>query len=110
MLNFKSGYLRVWIANLNLLLGLLLFSDGTAESETIKPGAVWLDHQSNEIQAHGGGILKLENTYYWFGEDRTPGLERDKRYVSCYSSTDLIHWNFCNRVVKLSDPEELGGS
>ncbi|MGH7866340.1 MAG: hypothetical protein ACREP9_01640, partial [Candidatus Dormibacteraceae bacterium] len=79
-----------------------------AAPQTIKPGDIWLDDRGQHIQAHGGGIIKWEGTYYWFGEDRTQGLGRDKRYVSCYSSTDLAHWTFRNQVIKLTDPENLG--
>jgi len=74
----------------------------------VYPGAVWPDDRGRHIQAHGGGILKLRDTYYWFGEDRTAGLDRGFRYVSCYSSTDLSTWKFRRQVVKLADPENLG--
>ncbi len=60
------------------------------------------------MQAHGGGILLSGRTYYWFGEDRTRGLDPDKRYVACYSTRDLTHWSFRNRVLALGDPENLG--
>jgi len=36
------------------------------------------------------------------------GLDRSKRYVSCYSSQDLVNWTFRNDVLKLSDPENFG--
>lgn len=74
----------------------------------IQPGAVWLDNRGQQIQAHGGGILKAGDTFFWFGEDRTQGLDPNKRYVSCYSSKDLEHWTFRNQVLKLSDPENFG--
>ena len=77
-------------------------------AETFKPGEVWPDDRGQHIQAHGGGILKLGNTYYWFGEDRAQNNPRGLRYVSCYSSTNLAHWTFRNQVVKLADPENLG--
>ena len=76
--------------------------------EPITPGAIWPDDHGNHIQAHGAGILKQGDTYYLFGEDRSPGLDPRKRYVSCYSSTDLSHWSFRNRVLALGDPENLG--
>ena len=79
-----------------------------AEPATFNPGALWPDNRGQHIQAHGGGILKLGETYYWFGEDRTRGLDRGLRYVSCYSSSDLAHWTFHRQVVKLADPEDLG--
>jgi hypothetical protein len=76
--------------------------------QMIRPGEVWPDNRGQHVQSHGGGILKHDGTYYWFGEDRTQGLSRDKRYVACYSSTDLAHWTFRNQVVALADPENLG--
>src|SRR5215471_6412336 len=79
-----------------------------AAPQTIKPGDVWPDDRGQHIQAHGGGILKLGDTYYWFGEDRGQDNDREKRYVACYSSKDLAHWTFRNQVVKLADPESFG--
>jgi Glycosyl hydrolases family 43 len=86
---------------------LLCLRAGNA-SGAITPGAVWLDDRGQQIQAHGGGILKVGDTFFWFGEDRTPGLDPNKRYVSCYASKDLEHWIFRNQVLKLSDPENFG--
>ena len=73
-----------------------------------KPGEIWLDNRGQHIQAHGGGIIKIGDTYYWFGEDRTQGLDPNKKFVSCYSSKDLANWTFRNQGLKLSDPENLG--
>jgi hypothetical protein len=53
-------------------------------------------------------MLKLGDTWYWFGEDRSQGLDPDRRYVACYSSTDLAHWTFRNQVMKQADPGDLG--
>jgi hypothetical protein len=60
----------------------------------IKPGLVWPDNEGKYINAHGGGILYYNNTYYWFGESRLPRLEKDKSQygVRCYSSKDLLNW------------------
>lgn len=60
------------------------------------------------VQAHGGGIIKLGSTYYWFGEDRTKDNDPTKRFVACYSSEDLVHWTFRRQVLGLSDPEGFG--
>ena len=76
----------------------------------ITPGGVWPDDRGQHLQAHGGGIIKLGRLYYWFGEDRSNGLDRRLRYVSCYSSPDLVQWTFRHQVVKLADPENLGRS
>src|SRR5579885_100951 len=53
------------------------------------PGQIWYDTDGRPIQAHGGGILTFDGTFYWYGEDRTPGLHAA---VSCYSSTNLYDW------------------
>lgn len=93
-----------------ILLAATLFWLGVMASPagTFHPGEAWLDNRGRHIQAHGGGILKLGDTYYWFGEDRARENERGFRYVSCYSSTNLTQWTFRNQVVKLADPEKLG--
>jgi hypothetical protein len=61
---------------------------------SIKPGQIWPDNEGKHVNAHGGGILYYNDTYYWFGEYRLPRNEKDKsRYgVSCYSSRDLLNW------------------
>ena len=83
-------------------------TNAMAAPAAFNPGVDWPDNRGQHIQAHGGGILKLGSEYYWFGEDRTQGLDHSYRYVSCYSSSNLAHWTFRRQVVKLADPEELG--
>ncbi len=58
-------------------------------NDRFRPGEVWLDTEGKAIQAHGGAVIVHDGTYYWYGEDRTPGR---KTGVSCYSSTDLYNW------------------
>lgn len=96
----------IWLAGLLLIL----FSAGVlaAAPPVVKPGEPWLDNRGQRIQAHGGGITFWRGAYYWFGEDRTPSNDPDKRYVSCYSSKDLAHWKFQRQVIALADPENLG--
>lgn len=66
--------------------------------EAFHPGAVWLDNRGEAIQAHGGGILHHEGTYYWFGENKAgPTLNAhrvDVVGISCYSSKDLYNWKW----------------
>ena len=109
LLDYHQGMfdLRKWKAVAGTAL--LVFAANTfAAPQTIRPGGLWMDDRGQHIQAHGGGIIKLRDTYYWFGEDRSQGLDRTKRYVSCYASTDLAHWTFRNQVLKLGDPENFG--
>src|SRR4051794_1085711 len=41
---------------------------------SIRPGEIWPDDRGQMIQAHGGGITRDGDTFYWFGEDRSPDL------------------------------------
>jgi Glycosyl hydrolases family 43. len=80
-----------------------------AQKQTvIRPGEVWPDADGNHIQAHGGGIIKVKNTYYWYGEQRAKDLDPEYRYVSCYSSNDLINWKFRGNAIKMLPPDTLG--
>ena len=92
-----------------LLINLFALSSVMSQKQKIiRPGEIWPDNNGKHIQAHGGGIIRLGKTYYWYGEDRSQGEDTNYRYVSCYSSKDLINWHFRGDVVKMSDPENLG--
>ena len=75
---------------------------------SIAPGEIWPDDRGEHIQAHGGGITKVGDTYYWFGEDYSQDKPPGVPLVACYSSKDLAHWRFRNRVEKAEDPAHLG--
>jgi hypothetical protein len=62
---------------------------------SITPGQVWLDTAGNRIHAHGGSILEVDGTFYWYGENKErsiPGSDSWHWGVRCYSSTDLYNW------------------
>jgi hypothetical protein len=89
-------------------LVLVLFAaTASAEPALIRPGEVWPDDRGRHIQAHGGGIIKHGDLYYWFGEDRSRDNDRDKRYVACYSSPDLANWSFRNQVIQMTAPPDF---
>ena len=107
----KTGLNRLELisAAKGFLLGAaLLFGHTAHPAETIQPGAVWPDNRGKHIQAHGGGITRLGDTFYWFGEDRSQDNDDQFRYVGCYASTNLVNWTFRSQVVKLADPEKIG--
>ena len=69
------------------------------------PGQVWKDTDGNPINAHGGGLLYHDGTYYWYGEYKKgktilPDWATWECYrtdvigVGCYSSKDLLNWKF----------------
>ena len=68
-------------------------------------GVVWADTSGNPIQAHGGGIIKVGDYYYWFGENRNPN--GTFYAVSCYRSADLVHWEFRKHVLTQDSAAEL---
>lgn len=87
---------------------MLTSSAGVNALGIIRPGALWRDNRGKIIQAHGGCIFKLGRIFYLFGEDLSRENNPRKRYVGCYRSADLVHWAFCNKVVRLADPNHLG--
>ena len=79
-------------------------STGASSPTEIVPGAVWRDTDGAPINAHGGGVLFHEGTYYWYGElkeGRTYLPKVNQKWggtrvlaagVSVYSSRDLVVW------------------
>lgn len=70
------------------------------------PGNIWYDTDSLHINAHGGGILFHQGTYYWFGEHKTAGSKGNTSLVGVrsYSSKDLYNWK--NEGVALSSEND----
>lgn len=59
------------------------------------PGEIWPDNNGVHINAHGGGILIYDDTYYWFGEHKIEGKAGNRANVGVhvYSSKNLTTWN-----------------
>jgi hypothetical protein len=97
--------------SLTMALAVLCVSAWSQDlNHSFRPGQVWPDNSGRHINAHGGGIIYYNDTYYWFGEYRLPRLEKDKsRYgVSCYSSKDLLNWRNEGLALKvISDSASL---
>lgn len=81
------------------LLAALALTLPLSAAEVFRPGEVWNDTDGKPIQAHGGGVLFHEGTYYWYGENKDGptkpggcGARVDVIGVSCYSSRDLVNW------------------
>jgi beta-galactosidase len=82
-------------------------------------GEPWRDVNGDLIQAHGGGMLVHEGTYYWYGENKGHAnaplavhpngwqIHRtDVIGVSCYSSRDLVNWKHEGIVLKAVPDDE----
>ena len=68
-------------------------------AQNIVSGADWRDANGKLIEAHGGGIMKYKDTYYWYGEDKSKG-NFNQTGVSGYRSRDLIQWTNMGVVLK----------
>ena len=88
------------------------------KNDFFRPQQVWNDTEGNPINAHGGGILYHEGTYYWYGEYKVGKTilpswatwecyRTDVTGASCYSSKDLLNWKFEGVVLKAvpDDPD-----
>ncbi len=81
------------------------------EVPVIKNGTDWVDTEGRLISAHDGGMLRVGDTFYWYGTsyDGNPsgnfGIRAGEVWngVQVYSSKDLVNWKF--QGVGLSRPK-----
>lgn len=92
-----------------LILLSFLACSSNKKNQTFIPGEPWLDNNGQHINAHGGGILFENGTYYWYGEHKTEGEQGNVANVGvhCYSSSDLYNWKDEGIVLKVM-PEGTG--
>jgi hypothetical protein len=96
----RSVFARQCVA-LALSLGISMFLAPAARAQDsgarrlFHPGEIWQDDHGVPINAHGGGVLRYEGTYYWFGEHKVAGPSGNKAQVGVhvYSSKDLYSWS-----------------
>ncbi|MFE9399087.1 RICIN domain-containing protein [Streptomyces flavidovirens] len=99
---------RAWLLVLAVLTALLpqflLAGTAHAATVTIPNGTQFTDTAGAGVHAHGGGVIKVGSSYYWFGENRNE--DNTFRYVSAYRSTDLKNWELVRHVLtRAADPE-----
>lgn len=100
------------IVKISCLLPLLLaFSlQSFAISKTIKNDTFWKDTDGNYIYSQGGNILKVGDTYYWYGAKYRGAVTYASNPVSkngdikflgvtAYSSKDLATWKFEGNII-----------
>lgn len=66
----------------------------THQLTSFTPGEIWLDNRGIHINAHGGGLLYREGTYYWYGEHKGENTNAAMVGITCYSSKDLMNWTY----------------
>jgi len=108
---------RHFILPLFCALGLAAMPAPGAEL-TIDNGVFWKDTSGTPIYSQGGGILKVADTYYWYGAkyDEAVSYARDPsgfttqphfNAVTAYSSKDLVNWKFEGNVVSAAAPGKI---
>ena len=77
-----------------------------------KPGKFWYDDEGKRIQSHGGSIIFVDDTFYWYGENKEgvfgnafkddikPAIWHHG--VKLYSSKDLYNWHD-EGIISISD-------
>jgi len=67
----------------------------SSQVSSIRSGEIWLDTAGKPIQAHGGSVYHVNDTFYFIGENKEhhkPGTNIWHGGVRCYSSKDLYAW------------------
>ena len=78
-------------------------SSNTGNDGTIINDRFWVDSNATPIYSQGGGVLRVGDTYYWYGVKyggavtyaaKPDGKNSDVSFqgVTTYSSKDLAHW------------------
>ena len=90
---------------LPLIAILLSLAAVQAQSKEFLPGMPWLDDKGVHINAHGGGILFHEGSYYWCGQFMIEGAAGNTAQVgvSMYSSRNLHQWKNEGIVLAVSE-------
>ena len=81
------------ISLLGVLCFLLLTACTAEPPKEIRSGEIWPDNQGVHVNAHGGGILYHDGTYYWYGENKSDSTSSAMVGIMCYSSKNLTDWN-----------------
>lgn len=77
--------------------------------EAVYPGRTWLDVHGERIQAHAGGFLYENGTYYWYGENKEHTDGRSNIWtwgIRLYASEDFYNWENRGLIIPpvLDDP------
>lgn len=106
-------------AVLILILGTCFCSKEVfAATNSIQNDTFWKDSDGNTIYSQGGGILKVGDTYYWYGVKYNGAVTYaadSNKYnsncsfysVTCYSSKNLVDWQFEGDVLTEKDLNAL---
>jgi hypothetical protein len=93
-----------------VLASLLPASQAQAATVTFTFGDLRTDTSGKPLQMHGLGIVKVGDTWYAVGEDKTGENASDTSFqnISCYSSTDLSSWTHRGAALTRQENGDLG--
>ena len=73
-----------------VLLTVLGLSWEAFAASWIAPGAVWYDTDGKKIDAHGGGIVKRGDTFYWVGQAASSEYSTAYQTRPCFVALETI--------------------
>ena len=84
----KQSFLRI------LFTASLAIGHAAEPLKQFVPGEIWPDDNGVHINAHGGGLLVHQGTYFWFRQHMVAGGAGNVAQVgvSVYSSKNLYNW------------------
>ena len=84
---------------------LLLAVIGAVRADGIRSWDLWRDTSGHVINAHGGGVLYDNGSYWWYGEHKVYGQAGNVAHVGVhvYESKDLLTWEDRGIALKVSD-------
>lgn len=84
----------------------LILMAAASVAGAIRSGEIWHDTAGALINAHGGGLLRHDGVYYWFGEHKIEGTVGNTAQVGIhvYSSPNLTDWT--DRGIALAVSED----
>ena len=74
-----------------------------AVNDVVTNGVSWYTDENEIMQAHAGGVIKVGDTYYMYGEDRGDN-NYDFKSVQMYKSKDLKNWEHANTILDKQSP------
>ncbi|KAF2434534.1 Arabinanase/levansucrase/invertase [Tothia fuscella] len=78
----------------------------SSELQIIPGATLTANNYGRHMQAHGGGIIKVDDTFYLVGEDKTNGTFFHN--INCFSSKNLVEWNYEGAILSQTGKDELG--
>ncbi|MDX3342625.1 RICIN domain-containing protein [Streptomyces baarnensis] len=104
----RRGIARALFAGASVIALLSTGTTAHAAPVSVTNKTQFTDSGGAVIHAHGGGVIKVGSSYYWFGENRN--ADNTFKAVSMYRSTDLKSWVFQRDVLTSASHPELASA